>query len=297
MADYWEKYYARSLARKGKLSSEDCYCSPEQLKEFLLVQRLPLEGDVLVVGTGTSDLPALLAEGARVTGMDASRTAIDWMSRVQPEVQWHHGDAASMPNAWRNSFDCLIDKGLLAHIASDELLGHNQPSACSALLSEYRRVLRPGAYAVVASLSRLDRLGLSDGWQCEEYQLGETLLYVLRVRDLPGWVCGISRSSSKLLLRTVLSTAQTANVDLQVSDDVARVVLMEERDHEERGSGSENEGEAEASEASFERSSQVFEVSLPSRPLKARWTDQGLQLILAQKRQPCFPGSDGLRQY
>ena len=301
MVDYWEKYYSRSLARKGKLSSEDCYCTAEHLKQLLLEQNLPLEGHVLVVGAGTSELPALLVEGAaRVTAVDVSKTAIDWMRTVQPRVHWHLGDAAAMPASWINCFDCLIDKGLLAHKVADHLLASAAQSAQSqqsaefvqsTLLREYLRVLKPGAYAVLASLSPLSLSLDSDGWvNSGRFQLGETFVHLVRrpprphrhglteevpdeerLERLPSWVRGLSRSSSKVLVRTdSLSTSQRAKVDLQVSSESARIVTPW---------------------PPFE----VLEIALPSEPLGAFWTKQGLELVLKDERivtAPCAERSN-----
>ena len=273
MVEYWEKYYARSLARKGKLSQEDCYCSPRQLSEFLLKHDLPLEGDVLVVGSGTSELPAILAKRATVTALDVSETAASWMRQAQPQIHWHQGDAAAMPHSWMEGFDCLIDKGLLAHKFADDLLACS--TIQSALLSEYCRVLKPGGFAVVVSLGQLNlkESDLSSWAKLEKHCLGETLVYVFQRWSEAGlagllasqtsswhsWVLGISQTSSSVLVR--MASAQRANVDLQVSDTRARIVYKGDY------------GE------------QCLELPLPSRPIQARWTKQGLELTLASSQQ------------
>ena len=270
MVEYWEKYYSRSLARKGKLSSEDCYCSPQQLTDFLSKHQLPLKGDILVVGTGTSDLPVILAKGASVTAVDVSQTAVDWMRQAQPQVCWHHGDATALPASWENRFDCLIDKGLLAHKLADELLTSSPSSGSqSTLLKEYRRVLKTDGFAVVVSLGQLREADIS-GWMCEKYQLEEAWVHVLQMAALyPTWILGISWSSTKVMVRT---KARRAHVDLFVSSENQAHILCICRDA-----------------APHER---CLELSLPSSPLQARWTHQGLELLLTSDVQS--PGLEPL---
>eukprot|EP00913_Durusdinium_trenchii_P023544 g22121.t1 len=60
-SDYWESYYARSLQRRGgSLRSEDCYCDPDSLMPLLPIHHG--QGQALLVGSGTSELPQRLVE-------------------------------------------------------------------------------------------------------------------------------------------------------------------------------------------------------------------------------------------
>jgi len=163
----WEKYYARSLARRGSLRSEDCYCSAEEIMRMLhSCCLLPqTRSQALVVGCGTSELPALLAGSTcSVTALDISPTVVGWMQSQHAQVIWHAADATSMDKTWRGRFHLLVDKGLLSPLAAEDALDDANP-ACSgeaaagvgalryrrvvALLGEYRRVLHVGGTAVV----------------------------------------------------------------------------------------------------------------------------------------------------
>jgi SAM-dependent methyltransferase len=99
----------------------------------------PLAGSrVLDVGCGVGWAAHLASEhGAAVTGLDFSATALDLAARSVAGPSWVQGDGGRLPFA-DGSFDRLLSFGSLEHF----------PDVPAALV-EVRRVLRPGARAVV----------------------------------------------------------------------------------------------------------------------------------------------------
>mmetsp|Transcript_27551 Transcript_27551/g.91432 ORF Transcript_27551/g.91432 Transcript_27551/m.91432 type:complete len:446 (+) Transcript_27551:154-1491(+) len=152
--DYWERYYSRSIARRGDLRNEDCYCSSSELECFLratgfVPATLEARFHILVVGSGTSRLPQQLAADPAldVSAMDVSETAVSWMRRVHPEVTWYIADACSMDPAWDGKFDLLIDKGLVGATSTEDAFSNR--ASCHRMIAEYCRVLRSCGLAVV----------------------------------------------------------------------------------------------------------------------------------------------------
>ncbi|CAK9017611.1 Catalytic [Durusdinium trenchii] len=95
----------------------------------------------LLVGSGTSELPQRLVEkGWKVWAMDVSPSCVAWMEKLQPKVEWCCADAFALPESWSNTFDLVLDKGLLGPKASEDPCG----MALGQLLAQYRRVLQPG---------------------------------------------------------------------------------------------------------------------------------------------------------
>jgi len=47
--------------------------------------------------------------------MDVSSSCVEAMRRVDDRVEWYHGDAFAMPEDWSETFDLVIDKGLIGH--------------------------------------------------------------------------------------------------------------------------------------------------------------------------------------
>ena len=78
--------------------------------------------------------------GLDVTAMDISPTCVEMMQASQPQVVWCCADAFALPESWSRSYDLVVDKGLLGHIAAEDV--HN--IQCGKLLAEYGRVLREG---------------------------------------------------------------------------------------------------------------------------------------------------------
>jgi len=187
-AEYWERYYVRSLVRRGSLAREDCYCEPGELRRLLADQQL-LPGTsarALVVGCGTSGLSVELASDSggatsslEVTAVDCSPTVVGWMSDRHPGVEWLVADAASLEPAWQRRFALVVDKGLVGAASTrDAAASAEKPFRCNlgiasvaprgaALLAEYRRVLRPGGWAVVVVPERLPWLE----WQASVSEL------------------------------------------------------------------------------------------------------------------------------
>lgn len=161
----------RSLARRGNLGREDCYCEPEELRAFLEAQALLPEAGarVLVVGCGTSGLTAGLASNGgivsaptfEVTAIDSSATAIEWMTEQHPDIEWCVANAAAMDSRWVGRFAVVLDKGVIGAASTDDAAASaakfnggdlNAPFVVprgSAYLSEYRRVLSLGGWVVV----------------------------------------------------------------------------------------------------------------------------------------------------
>mmetsp|Transcript_58891 Transcript_58891/g.140523 ORF Transcript_58891/g.140523 Transcript_58891/m.140523 type:complete len:346 (+) Transcript_58891:156-1193(+) len=174
--EFWEKRYARSMARVGELQQEDCYCTCEDLFHFLDSHNMWPDQETdsagaasssmpsLVVGCGTSALPMLLAgreaEHCRkyaVTAIDAASTAIKFMKQadVMDLVDWRVADASAMEDKWQHCFGMLFDKGLLGSIVAAEAIQAAGGEAAieggvspMGLLKEYHRVLRPGSRVV-----------------------------------------------------------------------------------------------------------------------------------------------------
>jgi len=162
--EVWERYYVRSLARRGSLGREDCYCEPEDLNYFLETQELWPEKDarILVVGCGTSGLSASLSSaGFAVAAVDCSSTVIEWMRERHPGIEWHVADVAAMHSRWDKHFALVLDKGVIGAASTCDIEASaakfqgsnlNAPFVVpygTAYLSEYRRMLRPGGWAVV----------------------------------------------------------------------------------------------------------------------------------------------------
>lgn len=299
---YWEQYYARSVARRGSLRTEDCYCESQELFSFLAARGyLPRAGSkALVVGSGTSDLPSCLAAAGEsgkdrsgsaltVTAIDVSASATHWMKPSHPDVTWLVADAASMDVAWTSAFSLLVDKGLLGSILAGEASASKSTTRCATILSEYRRVLQPGAWAIVvmpdtsswlrASVGavpaevlglRVHTTTLSSWSELREEALGCCVVYALRAPgdhsndgdgDLfsagcPSWVQGVEdlRDAHGLLVICVtLGTVERRRLELDVSEAGFRV-------------------------SDPIRPFDSLQIPTAVPPSKARWTRRGLEL-------------------
>merc|ERR1719329_2132434 len=71
------------------------------------------------------------------------------MKQQRPDVTWRVVDATSMDLTWTGHFSLLVDKGLLGSVSAREASSGESADRCTTIISEYRRVLRPGAWAVV----------------------------------------------------------------------------------------------------------------------------------------------------
>lgn len=254
---YWETYYARSLQRRGVLRREDCYCRCEELRPLLATAT----ETVLVVAAGTSEVPEMLAmDGMKVTAMDVSSTCVEAMRAVDDDhlVEWCCGDAFAMPEDWSETFDLVIDKGLIGHKAPEDLHCVNK------LLAEYGRVLRKGGQVLVVALSPM--LLPAPEWHQHMVQLSGCVAYMLQ-KDLPDRPCWISKiqtsgpSGREVLLHLQLTSSERQL--LQLSTDGAT-------------------GATGACRARLERldTGEVWMLPLSAGCSRAKWTRDGLKLTL-----------------
>ncbi|CAK9067701.1 unnamed protein product [Durusdinium trenchii] len=260
-SDYWESYYARSLQRRGgSLRSEDCYCDPDSLMPLLPIHHG--QGQALLVGSGTSELPQRLVEkGWKVWAMDVSPSCVAWMEKLQPKVEWCCADAFALPESWSNTFDLVLDKGLLGPKASEDPCG----MALGQLLAQYRRVLQPGGHTLIVSLAPLNSFrawpepAVESIWEMSTHDLPGSVAYLLKLRGgaldvqtFPCWASIIDLSAESVHLRVSLTAEQRRSLQLSTDGHVARVQRPE--------------------------TDEVFELSLPWHVTSAKWTSQGLKL-------------------
>ncbi len=95
------------------------------------------EGDrVLDVGCGTGVLARTVADqlgpGGRVSGVDISEEMLAVARQIRPDIDWHRGDAGSLPFG-DGEFDAVVSQFTLMFV----------PDPVTAL-KEMRRVLTPG---------------------------------------------------------------------------------------------------------------------------------------------------------
>lgn len=254
---YWETYYLRSLQRRGGvLRREDCYCRCDELLP-LLAETLPVLATavtVLVVAAGTSEVPQVLAmEGMKVTAMDVSSSCVEAMRRVDDRVEWYHGDAFAMPEDWSETFDLVIDKGLIGHKAPEDL------QCVHKLLAEYGRVLRPGGQVLVVALSPM-LLGAPE-WRQHMVQLSGCVAYMLQKDppDRPGWISKIQTSGREVLVHLQLTSSERQQLQLSTGG-----------------------GASSACRARLERldTGEVWMLPLSAGCSSAKWTRDGLKLTL-----------------
>ncbi|CAJ1416887.1 unnamed protein product [Effrenium voratum] len=223
----WESYYARSLARRGSLRPEDCYCPPAPLLG-LLQTLLPASGasgasagPVLLVGAGASELPALLAEERECTAVDISPSCVQWMRQAAPKVEWVEADARQLPAEWANRFALVLDKGLLAHLATEGVLT-DRASQCEVLLREYERVLKPGGQTVIVSLWPLQLGVFAYQRQIRDEAFGEALVYLLS--PVCPWVAAVESGDNEVLVKTTLSCGERKELELHMGAACCRLV-------------------------------------------------------------------------
>ncbi|MDP9106401.1 MAG: class I SAM-dependent methyltransferase, partial [Candidatus Eremiobacteraeota bacterium] len=125
--------------------------------------------DVLDIASGEGYGSALLASRARrVTGVDVEPRAVERARRMyyRPNVRYLAGDCAAIPLA-DAAVDVVVSFETLEHVD-----GHDQ------MLSEIRRVLRPGGRLVISSPNRLvysDEPGYANPYHVRELYYDEFL--------------------------------------------------------------------------------------------------------------------------
>jgi demethylphylloquinol methyltransferase len=113
----------------------------------------PAGGTALDICCGTGDLARLLARrtgsGGKVVGLDFSEQMLIYARRstyepLQSQIDWVQGDALALPFA-----DQIFDAGTMS-------FGLRNLTDIPQAFQELRRVLKPGAKAVVLDLNRTD---------------------------------------------------------------------------------------------------------------------------------------------
>jgi len=114
----------------------------EHVHRYLFARDMVAGRQVLDAACGEGYGSALMAaEAARVTGVDLSADAVEHARRRYraPNLDFQVADCLDLPFA-ADSFDCIVSFETLEHLED-----HN------GLLSEFRRVLRPGGFLLLSS--------------------------------------------------------------------------------------------------------------------------------------------------
>lgn len=129
----------------------------------------------LDLGCGNGFLaPELVKRGAYYTGLDISARLLNFAKKKYREaiksgtVEFVLGDALKMPFR-KNNFDFVFSYAVMHHIPSDELR--------IKFLKEIRRVLKPGAEAII------DNWNLLNDWEKNKYNIEEQLKNVAPGHD------------------------------------------------------------------------------------------------------------------
>jgi ubiquinone/menaquinone biosynthesis C-methylase UbiE len=116
-----------------------------------LLPPMPADSMVLDVGAGRGLFALRLVDaGYKVLGLDYVPNIVDAANKevklrnISERARFVTGDATDIPFT-DDSFDAVVDIGLLQHLHSDDWAGY---------LSEVRRVLKPGGYILFGELSR-----------------------------------------------------------------------------------------------------------------------------------------------
>jgi SAM-dependent methyltransferase len=146
-AQGWETYY-----KTGSEEEDDAKVVVEwhaSVPLEVIADKVPLEAECLMVGTGLSHLPAAVLERrqASITLQDSSETCIQQLKeRYGETMKYAVGDATKLSDFVQGDFDMVLDKGLMDAIFCGE--GYDAP--IRTLLEESSRVLKTGgAYLLV----------------------------------------------------------------------------------------------------------------------------------------------------
>ncbi|KAH9530898.1 hypothetical protein CY35_19G007900 [Sphagnum magellanicum] len=177
---YWDDFF-----RASKGQAFEWYGSWADLPQLLQLhcglrpdQQPPLQ--ILVVGCGNSALSAHMYDAGftSIVNVDFNRRVIAEMLRLhvraRPLMRWLVMDITALQFA-ESSFDVVLDKGSL-----DALTGEPEEplTAAKSLLSEVKRVLRPGGRYVCVTLAQKHVIGvlletLRQGWEICLHQVSE----------------------------------------------------------------------------------------------------------------------------
>jgi len=207
-------------------------------------------------------VPQLLVQkGLDVTAMDISPTCVEMMQASQPQVVWCCADAFALPESWSRSYDLVVDKGLLGHIAAEDV--HN--IQCGKLLAEYGRVLREGGQVILVSLAPLLSLKspeVHSHWDQEVIleRPANCVTYILSKKKSaettkrPGWISNIEICPQEVLMKIALSDEERQTLELHTNSSMAMITRPD--------------------------TNEAFVIQLSKPCFSAKWTRGGLKLNL-----------------
>ncbi|CAK9266746.1 unnamed protein product [Sphagnum jensenii] len=185
LKDFGDEKYWDDFFRASKGQAFEWYGSWADLPQLLQLhcglrpdQQPSLQ--ILVVGCGNSALSAHMYDAGftSIVNVDFNRRVITEMLRLhvraRPLMRWLVMDITALQFA-ESSFDVVVDKGSL-----DALTGEPEEplTAAKSLLSEVKRVLRPGGQYVCVTLAQKHVIGvlletLRQGWEICLHQVSE----------------------------------------------------------------------------------------------------------------------------
>ena len=145
---------------------------PEQLRRILAKPYVQINCRALELGCGEGHLCRLLSrQGFEVTGVDVSKTALDWAVQKQPEgsIQYIHADLCQPGVLDGEFFDLVVDGNCLHCILGDER---------TVFLSNVHRFLLLGGIFFVSSLCT------GDGESVTIQRAGQSYRFVPSVEHL-----------------------------------------------------------------------------------------------------------------